>query len=57
MTEDDQRLEEEIERARLCGLYAATLQGQRASFELMRELIAKRSPAQIERMEQERGLR
>lgn len=57
LTPTDEDLERQIERAQLCGLYAATLEGQRASFELMRQLIGKRSPAQIERMEREQGLR
>jgi hypothetical protein len=56
MTEDAQ-LEVEIDYAYRAMLGADKPEIQRAAFDVMRNLIAHRSPAQIERMERERGLR
>lgn len=51
------QLENAIEAERLAVIYAQGEHCRRFHFQRMRELIAKRTPATIERMERERGLR
>jgi hypothetical protein len=55
MTAD--RLEILIESWRLVGTHEPDKELQREAFKRMGELIAQRSPAQIERMERAQGLR
>lgn len=52
----DERLEADIEKAFQRFLKATETSGMRVAMEEMRDLIAKRSPAQINRMEHEKGL-
>lgn len=54
---DDEALELEIETARLAATHAKDPEIARAGFQAMAELILMRSPAQVEKMERERGLR
>lgn len=55
--EIDAGLEREIETARLAATNATDPEIARAGFEAMANLIARRSPEQIQKMEEERGLR
>jgi hypothetical protein len=55
--ERDAALEREIETARLAATNTKDPELARAGFKTMADLIAQRSPEQIERMERERGLR
>lgn len=55
-TLDDAALEAAIDLATLRCQMASTPTRRRAAFEELRELIAQRSPAQVRRMESERGL-
>lgn len=57
MNPSDLLLECEIDRAYELFIVAPTTDLQREYFGQMRDLIAQRSPEQIERMETERGLR
>jgi hypothetical protein len=50
-------LEREIERARVAMTEATDPELRRQHFEEMRELISQRSPQQIQRMEEAKGLR
>lgn len=52
----DERLEADIEKAFQRFLKATGASGMRVAMEEMRELIKKRSPSQIARMEKEMGL-
>jgi hypothetical protein len=54
--EVDAALEREIETARLAATNTKDTDLARAGFQAMADLIAQRSPQQIERMERERGL-
>jgi hypothetical protein len=53
----DEQLEEQIRAAWQALVDTAVTAEQRAAFERMRDLIAQRSPEQIKRMEEARGLR
>lgn len=54
--EIESALEAAIDLATLRCQMASTPTRRRAAFEELRELIAQRSPAQVRRMESERGL-
>lgn len=54
---DDEALEREIETARRAAMKASDPDAIRDYFAAMGMLIARRSPAQVARMESERGLR
>jgi hypothetical protein len=56
-TPEDLALEREIETVRMAATKEADTELARDYFRVMAEMIAKRSPAQIARMERERGLR
>jgi hypothetical protein len=53
----DSEREQAIERQRQLLTESADAAVQRVAFERMCELIAQRSPEQVEQMERERGLR
>jgi len=53
----DQQLERLIQTAYRAILSAATPEKQQAAFRWMCELVNRRSPTQIERMERKQGLR
>lgn len=53
----DEELERWIEAAHQITVNGRTPEAQQMGFKIMRDLIAQRSPAQIERMEREQGLR
>lgn len=57
MNQEDEELEQRIERARLWMTEAKSPEDRRAYCAVMTGLIRLRSQAQIERMERERGLR
>lgn len=53
----DEQLELQIRVEALKALHGATFALRHAAGQCMRELIARRSPEQVARMERERGLR
>jgi hypothetical protein len=54
---DDEALELQIETAFRCAMHCEDRELMRDAFHAMSQLIAQRSPEQIERMERARGLR
>lgn len=57
MNDPDIALELEIQRSYEAFIDAETPADQGQTFAIMRDLIARRSPKQVEQMEREKGLR